>query len=197
MASKKEARSRFHYKKRVLEKYENIMLDSSHIPLWLDEYQDIFSDFDPRPFSQKALSDDFLQELKRASRDKFTKSIELKLMIPAKKMEKKDENLIKKRLRNHFNKHYTMINSEMRSIITQGFLFFIFGIIAMFAGAYITYKFDKPNLFKSFLIIFFEPGGWFLFWKGLELILFESKTKIQEVEFYKKMSNCRIDFLPY
>ena len=53
--------------------------NSSEIPLWLDNYNDLFSDFDPRHYSNRALSQDFLEELKRASRDKQTKTVNLKL----------------------------------------------------------------------------------------------------------------------
>lgn len=56
-----------------------------NISLILDSYDDIFSDFDPRPFSEKALSDDFLVECKRAARDKDRSVVELKLLVPTKK----------------------------------------------------------------------------------------------------------------
>ena len=36
----------------------------------LNSYDGLFSDFDPRPTEQRALSDDFLLEVKRAARDK-------------------------------------------------------------------------------------------------------------------------------
>ena len=51
---------------------QTALLKKSEISLSLDNYDDIFSDFDPRPFSQRALSDDFLIEAKKASRDKVS-----------------------------------------------------------------------------------------------------------------------------
>ena len=38
------------------------LLQQSEISLLLDSYDDIFSDFDPRPYNQRALSQDFLAE---------------------------------------------------------------------------------------------------------------------------------------
>lgn len=35
------------------------------IQIALDHYDDIFSDFDPSPFSQRMLSDDFLKEMQK------------------------------------------------------------------------------------------------------------------------------------
>ena len=54
----------------------------SQISMWMDSYDDIFSDFDPRPSSQRSISDDFLIESRRAAKDKVTGTFELKLLIP-------------------------------------------------------------------------------------------------------------------
>lgn len=46
------------------------LIPSQNISIWLDTYDDIFSDFDYRQFSEKALSDDFLTELQKMYREK-------------------------------------------------------------------------------------------------------------------------------
>ena len=76
-----------------------------NISLILDSYNDIFSSFDPRPYNEKALSDDFLIECKRAARDKDDHGFELILSVPKLKRNVNDEFKIKKRLREHFHKH--------------------------------------------------------------------------------------------
>ena len=43
---------------------------NGNISLILESYTDIFSDFDPRPYDQRTLSDDFLLECKKAVRRK-------------------------------------------------------------------------------------------------------------------------------
>ena len=52
--------------KEELKNPKNNNLDYS-ISLWIDSYDDIFSDFDPRPFSARNISDDFLYEVKKTS----------------------------------------------------------------------------------------------------------------------------------
>ena len=57
------------------------LLEKSEMSLLIRDYGDIFSSFDPRFFSEKALSDDFLLEAKRSARDK--KGIyELRFLVP-------------------------------------------------------------------------------------------------------------------
>src|SRR3989344_6408811 len=72
------------------------------ISLWLDDYNDIFSDFDPRPYSERALSDDFLNASQKMFRETKTGKFELRLLIPKSLRDEKQESLIKKRLKSFF-----------------------------------------------------------------------------------------------
>jgi len=71
----------------------------SKIIFSLDDYGDLFSDFDPRYYSKKAISDDFLTELRRSIKSKRFEAVELKLVLEDSKRDRKDEAAIKKRLR--------------------------------------------------------------------------------------------------
>lgn len=164
------------------------------ISLTLDKYEDIYSSFDSRPFSHRSLSDDFLFELKRASADKVPGEIELNLHLPASKRNFEQESMIKKRLHEHFKKHYDLLKHEKGSVIKFGLLLTLIGVLLMFAGAYVIFANPVKTLLNSFLIVILEPAGWFMFWEGLDQVVFEPKKKQQEVDFYKKMSTSKIEF---
>ncbi len=173
------------------------LLQMSEISLWLDNYDDIFSDFDPRPYSQRALSDDFLFEAKKASRDKVEEALELKFLVPKKRRNSYEENLIKKRLHEHFRKHYSSIQRDVHSLVQQGTIFAVFGVILMFVTTYLLFHYGEKNFLISFLIVLLEPAGWFLFWEGLDLVIFEPKELRGDLAFYRKMSQCVVEFLGY
>ncbi|MBI4652464.1 hypothetical protein HY745_14550 [Candidatus Desantisbacteria bacterium] len=78
------------------------ILDMVQVSLQIDSYDDIFSDFDPRPFSERTLSDDFLLESKKAFREKESGRFELRFLIPIKERKLESEKIIKKRLTDHF-----------------------------------------------------------------------------------------------
>ncbi|MBI4144010.1 hypothetical protein HY486_02070 [Candidatus Woesearchaeota archaeon] len=177
------------------ESAEHKLLKMSEISLWLDTYEDIFSDFDPREFSQRSLSVDFLEEAERASRDKGV-ALELKLLVPKKRRKVSDEGTIKKRLRTHFKRHYEMIRNDIKKTIRQGVFYVIAGIIIMLFASLMVY-FQAHTFLATFLIVLLEPAGWFLFWEGLNQVIFESNKAKPQLEFYKKMSKCQITFLPY
>ena len=175
------------------------IIEFSKISLWLDEYNDIFSDFDPRLYSEKALSDDFLSELKRATVDTTKGKIELNLLIPQNKRSFNEEKVIKKRLREHFKKHENSLKQEVKEIKNTGLKFALAGVIIMIAATYISVV--AENKISSFLyhliIVLLEPAGWFTFWEGLYQIFFTHKEKQPNLEFYKKMAECGIYFHSY
>jgi hypothetical protein len=173
------------------------LLRMSEISLWLDTYDDIFSDFDPRPFSQRAMSDDFLLEAKKASKEKISGTIQLNFLMPADRRNSEQENTIKKRLHEHFKRHHDILHKEKNHIIAKGIYFILAGIILMFAATFILFKYSNKSLLTNFLVILLEPGGWFFFWEGLGQIVFETKKKSPNLDFYEKMSKCEIGFLSY
>lgn len=167
------------------------------IPLWLDRYNDIFSEFDSRPYSQRALSADFLFEARKASKDKELGKIDLKLFMPKAKRDLQTEGVIARRLKDHFRKHHHLIKEEKNRLLMRGIMFTAIGIILMFCATLVIVKTREKTLFISFLIILLEPAGWFLFWEGLNQVLFEPKHISPKLEFYNKMANCKITFLSY
>lgn len=174
-------------------KKEKIGFREGNISLILDSYEDIFSDFDPRPYSDRSLSEDFLAECERAAREKEA-GIELRFLVPKSKRKLVDEAKIKKRLKSHFNKHFHIKAKEIRKIKNEGWLWFAIGMIVMFCA---TFLYNLEGFFFAFLFILAEPAGWFLAWEGLDKVLMESREKRPKYEFYKKMSSVKIEFLNY
>lgn len=173
------------------------IIEMSEISLNLKTYEDIFSNFDPRPYSQRALSDDFLIEAKKVSRETAKGAIELNLLMPNDKRNSNNEALIKKRLKEYFKKHYHLIETEKRTTIKNGTMFAMVGVLLMFIGVLVLFKLPQENFLTAFLVILLEPAGWFLLWEGMYMVIFESKNKNQDLDFHKKMSNATISFHGY
>ena len=90
----------------------NTTSETEEISIRLESFDDIFSDFDMRGFDKRALSVDFLDEIKRASLDKDESGIELALYAPEKERDESKEGTIKERLSAHFNRHYGLVLKE-------------------------------------------------------------------------------------
>jgi len=166
------------------------------ISLWLDSYNDIFSDFDPRATEVRAISVDFLDEAKRAAVDK-DEGLALNLLVPKGKRDRKSEPIIEHRLRNHFERHHKILKKETRTLIRTGVLFVLAGVLIMAIAAYVLVNYEGKTVLASFLLILLEPAGWFFFWEGLDIIIFKPKDKKAELSFYKKLSHAKINFSSY
>src|SRR3989344_4684151 len=128
--------------KTDLEEETQKILEMSEISLWLDNYDDIFSDFDPRPYSLRSLSDDFLLEAKKASRDKDANRLELRFLISIEHRDQKVEAIIKKRLRDHFTKHSNQLERDMTKVRNQSIVSLLLGVMLMLVASYL----DSLNL---------------------------------------------------
>ena len=172
------------------------LLRMSEISLWLDTYDDIFSDFDPRPYFERALSDDFLSESKKAAKEKSSGMIDLKFLIPADKRDPAQEAVIKKRLHDHFKKHYHLLSDEVKWLRVKGALIVLAGVLAMMGATFIR-AYESEGFMYQFLFVLLEPTGWFITWFGLDQIFYVLNEKRPDFEFYEKMFKCDIHFTPY
>jgi hypothetical protein len=175
---------------------KEVLFDSSKITLHINDYTGIFSDFDPRPYSKKALSDDFLIEAKRAAKDRPDENLELIFLMHKKKRRIAIENEVKKRLKNHFKKHYFLLGNELKHIRRKAIIIVFIGFLLMVLATYIAYMGYKD--FEFYLLrIVFEPAGWFSVWFGLDQLFYSSKEKLPDYNFYKKMAKVDIKFMNY
>lgn len=172
------------------------LLEMSEISLILDTYNDIFSSFDPRPYSQRALSIDFLNEAKRATKELPSGAIELKLLMPYQLRNLQKEISIKKRLREHFVRHQHLSHIESRRLRLRGIGMALLGVSFISASTFL-YSIEVSNYFIKFLQILLEPAGWFTAWTGLEDIYYTGRELSKEIAFYEKMSKANIEFLSH
>jgi len=166
------------------------------ISIWIDSYSDIFSDFDPRSFSERTISDDFIAQVKKVSRDTKGKVSVLKLLVPMGMQKDDHEKNIKKRLQNYFYNIHQQLQEELRQAKVKGIYFSVTGVALMVIASYISFL-KLSNFPVKLVLVLFEPGGWFLFWTGLDLLFSFSRSKKGEIDFYNRMSNVHVEFSSY
>jgi hypothetical protein len=178
---------------KAIDEDRHKILAMSEIGLWIDNYDDIFSDFDPRPYSLRSLSDDFLNEARKASRDKGTGKLELRILIDEKMRNLREEANIKKRLKDHFMKHADLLKKELKKDLTRALLMGVFGILLIFIATIMP----EETYVQKLLFVLLEPTGWFMTWFALDNIFYSNRQKKEESGFYHKMSRCEIIFSSY
>lgn len=175
---------------------EQILRKVSDIELHIDDYEYIFSDFDSRPYSQKLISRDLLDEMRRSSKDKRTGNINVKFLIPRSKRNTEKEKTIKKRFKGYFEHKFEEAKESRKKILKRGTFFVLFGIFFMIVATFFLIR-GEENYIITFLSVLSEPAGWFLFWEGLNLVIFDTEKKAPDLEFYRKMSKATVYFADF
>lgn len=172
------------------------MLKLAEISILLSSYNDIFSAFDPSEYSERALSDDFIIQAKNFSKSKDGNKMSLKLLLPASSRKEQDEKVIIHRLHSHFKEAYQQVASDVMKTKSKGIIFSVIGIILMLSASYLSFM--QPQKYHiHFLLVLFEPAGWFLLWAGLDHLVYSSKESKKDLDFYLKMTKSEINFFTY
>ena len=172
------------------------MLKLTEISILLNSYNDIFSAFDPSEYSERNLSDDFIIQAKNISKSKDGNKMSLKLLLPASARKEQDEKVIIKSLHSHFKDVYYQVAVDVKKTKRKGIILTTIGIVLMITASYLSFMQPEKYHFH-FLIVLFEPAGWFLLWAGLDHLVYQSKSTKKDFDFYSKMSKSEIKFFTY
>lgn len=175
-------------------KSSNKVYRGGEISLWLDSYDDIYSDFDSRNYLKRRVSEDFIDELKAAltfGDDGYPE--DLVLSIPANLRKKEIEGEIVTNIKRQFHRYLEQLDGINRRNLFKGRLFLGTGVIIMGIDSVIAYwvKITYPTVL---LRVILEPAGWFLIWNSFDLLLSYYKSIRGETLLHKKMDQLHIRF---
>lgn len=163
------------------------------INIWLDTYDDIFSDFDPRPYSERTLSDDFLLEVRKVCSEKNETANDFILQLPSVKRNVEIETVLIKRLHSHIKQNYQRFKNLNKSIRKKAILTLCIGMVLMLGASYLS-SLNSRSLFLNSLLVLVEPAGWFLVWYGLDEVFYRTRQNKNELEFYSSIIKSKISF---
>lgn len=177
-----------------MDKAEEKIQNIREISIAIDTWDDVFSDFDPRPISERALSEDFIAELKKRYRETRAGGLALTIYAPVSLKDKAQEKAVIHRLKEHFKHRSLQRQKELNRIRMRGVIFVLFGIFCLGFLTFITYSRAFSKLTIELLSIIFMPLGWFGIWEGFSKIVDTSPIFILEEILFKKLSKAVYNF---
>ena len=166
------------------------------INIWLDSYDEMFSDFDPRPYRKRVISDDFISQVRKVVKDQYQRKMTLCLLLLEPNRNHQDEQVIAERIINYFKTNSDQLQEEKRTSIRKGLLLVVLGILLMLMASYFSFI-KSESYYVHMLLILFEPAGWFLLWMGLEKSVNFPTIKRRELDFFAHMAKTEIKFGTY
>lgn len=168
-------------------------LREATISVWIDNFDDIFSDFDPRTYSERTISDDFLNELRKRTTENNHPINEIRLLLPGTERKAEFERLISKRIHQIIKIGLRHQMNHLKKRRTIGLLFLIIGILLMVFTMF-SENYSKIGWLKNLIYIIAEPSCWFFTWNGLDKLFSSSEKKLPELIFFQKISKAKVNF---
>ncbi len=178
-------------KKAVEEKKPSSILSLIH--MGLDSYDDIFSDFDPSPYGERLLSEDFMIEARRRYAEKKGGGLELRFSLPAKLRSQKTEALIKRRLKQYFQMKVRDAEDDVRKSRARGAMYFGAGFVVLLSVAFVPGVEALAGV-AHFLEILLVPIGWFGMFDGVELLVESPRKFEKEMNFGRRLAEASYTF---
>lgn len=167
----------------------------AELTLWLDSYDDIYSDFDSRHYYKRRISEDFLYELQREMKHKEDKASGLLLLLPEDQRNEAIENSIAASLSVFFQKQFQQYQDKCHRKLSKGLMFLFGGIVIMLGNTWINYKFGSSfQIIIISLKVLLEPAGWFLVWTAFDSLFYDLNMVKKDRDFYQSLSETQTRF---
>ena len=163
------------------------------LSLWLDYYDDIYSDFDSRHYLKRRVSEDFLYELRNALKYKKERVNDLLLLLPQEKRDEPNEKAIAESLKIFFTTQYRIHSDKCRRKMNSGITLGAIGILIMTINSFISFRSSHTAMLVALRVIM-EPAGWFLLWASFDFLFYDWKELKKEREFFRELSETNIHF---
>ena len=163
----------------------------AELSLWLDSYDDIYSDFDSRHYLKRRVSEDFIDELRMSLKYRTDKPDRLLLLLPAQLRNAEIEKEILSSIKEQLKDRLQISDEKRKRTWLQGLKLLISGMLLMAADAFVVYKATYLN---TLLKVIVEPASWFTIWTGLDVLIYDYRKVKAETDFYKCLHQLHIHF---
>jgi len=177
-----------------LKKIEQRVKDLKEIAVVIDTWDDIFSDFDPRPLNKRTVSGDFIEELKKRYRETRKGSFIISICAPEALRSPESERMVTQRLKKHFYFRFLQKKKNLIRRRIRGAIFVCIGVSSLSFLTLATYFKFLSSIAIDIIGIILMPLGWFGFWEGLSKLIDTSPAFIQEEKLFEKLSKATYQF---
>jgi hypothetical protein len=164
------------------------------IEIALDDYGDIFSEWDPAPFKLRDIDSDLEFYLEGCSDDiPFSYPVTLSFTVPSDSKNEKIEDQARNGLQNGFRFKLYFIKQDMKVVNRRTLLFFLIGFVFLWAATVFPVQLlNSP--FPSIIVEGFFIGGWVFVWEAISLILFTTRGLHHKYKTYRRLHRSKIIF---
>ncbi len=160
----------------------------------LDQYTDIFSEWDPAPFKRRELDPD-LQLYLESSADEIPAkySIEVCFSLPYGTRDAAMEEDVRAGLRNSFDFKIYLLKQEIKLINTRTLRYVLAGLGTLLVATLVA-KPAEVNVLTSVLTEGLFIGGWVFLWEAVSLFFFSNRDLYYRYRTFRRLRRAEIIF---
>ena len=172
-------------KKSINKKFEN---DKVLTVIALDDYEDIFDDFDISPYIYRRISNDFKNELIRRLTEinGSHRALDIILTVPEENRDVEVEEEILKRLSTFVHTEYLRMRRRFKFSLLKSLSFLALGPTFLIA----SYLSKKAHLLSEYLMV----GVYFFTWEGLDSLIETLSDLKAKLNMYQTLNKSNISF---
>ncbi len=168
--------------------------DTYVIDISLDNYMEIFNEWDRSPLKRKDMNHELFDYLEEAAYEIPLKyKTKIVFGIPESVKDKKRQESAITGLKNNFRYVIHFINRTIMTNNRKSFLFTVMGLIFIVMST-VFEKFMQDTFFFSVLAQGIFVGGWVLLWEAFSLFLFISYDHRNRRKRYRRYLESKIEF---
>lgn len=164
------------------------------IEVSLDDYDDVYDDWDPSPFKKRDIEDEFNDFVVNSSEDiPLNFDISIVLYIPINKKDTRKETALISAYMNYYeyamarvDKKITNLHKKIASYLVFSLLFLSIGYFFGGAETSLIYQVLHEGIFI---------GGWVFLWEFFTSVFISKRELQEEINLYKRLYEAEIRFI--
>jgi hypothetical protein len=164
------------------------------IEIALDQYADIFDEWDPAPFKRRSIDPDLELYLEGSAEEiPLRYPVELCFILPAGRRNEKLEEESLHGLKNSFAFKRYLLGREQRKTLLQITRCVVLGFAFLWFGTIFSERHQSQELL-SLLAEALYIGGWVFLWEAVSLFFFTERELYYRYRSYKRWQNALVIF---
>jgi hypothetical protein len=160
----------------------------------LDQYTDIFSEWDPAPFKRRELDPDLRLYMEGSSDEiPFRYPIELCFTLPAGKRDEAMEHEVRQGLKNSISFQLYLLKKEVKLTNARTLRYIIAGFGTLWVARVLSEVSETNTVFAVFTDGLFI-GGWVFLWEAVSLFFFSNRDLYQQYRTYQRFRQSPVIF---
>jgi hypothetical protein len=164
------------------------------IEIALDQYTDIFNEWDPAPFKRREIDPDLALYLEGCSEEiSFPYRIELCFILPAKSRNELMEEEAREGLKNCFSFKIYFLKKNLKKINIRLLRYTFIGFVLLWVGITFPSNYSEA-VWVTVLTEGIVIGGWVFLWEAVSLFFFTNREIYERLRMYKRLLNASVIF---